>query len=74
VTDFEDGEYNPANATYDIFKKDSTGSPIWIEAVQGLDQVKKRLISLASARPDEYLVFNPATNTFVDLNAKKQSA
>ena len=62
------------HSTYDIFKKDAAGSPIWLETVEGLDQAKARVRYLRASGTGEYLVFSPAINGFLSLDAKKQSA
>jgi hypothetical protein len=51
---------------YDIFKKMPGNSPIWVEAVEGLEQVRKRLGQLPSALPGEYLVYDPASQKFIE--------
>ena len=43
--------------TYDIFKDDDVGSPLWIEAVQGLDRAMNRMEELAAAEDCEYYLF-----------------
>jgi hypothetical protein len=59
-----DSPWNPASwrrtmkATYDIFKKLPTGSPIWVEAVQGLEFARARLAKLMQADPGDYLVYD----------------
>ena len=47
------------NQTYDIFRDLAETGPIWIEAVQGLDQAKARLTELLEARPGNYFIFDP---------------
>jgi len=41
-------------------------SPIWIEAVEGLEQLKRRLSRLPPAFPGEYLVFDTANQQFLE--------
>jgi hypothetical protein len=43
--------------TYDIFKDDPIGSPLWVEAVQGLDRAMNRMEELAAAEDCEYYLF-----------------
>ncbi len=43
--------------TYDIFKDDPVGSPLWIEAVQGLERAMNRMEELAAAEDYEYYLF-----------------
>jgi hypothetical protein len=47
------------NLTYDIFRRFSNDSPIWIETVQGLDKCKSRLLDLVQHNPGEYFAFDP---------------
>ena len=49
----------------DIFKKDASGSPIWIDAVADLETARHRLSQLASAFPGEYFVFDQRTQKTV---------
>ena len=50
-------------AKYDIFKK-TNNSVIWVEAVEDIVAVKKRLISLGS---DEYRVWDSTEQRFVEV-------
>jgi hypothetical protein len=47
------------NETYDIFRDLAETGPIWIEAVQGLENAKARLTTLLEARPGNYFIFDP---------------
>jgi hypothetical protein len=50
----------------DIFKKDAHGNPVWIDAVQDLDDARNRLSQLAvAAHPGEYFVFDQRTRSIV---------
>ena len=51
-------------AKYDIFRK-TNDSVVWVEAVEDIVAVKKRLISLGSA--DEYRVWDSTEQRFVDV-------
>jgi hypothetical protein len=50
-------------AKYDIFKK-TDGSVVWVEAVEDIVTVKKRLMSLGS---DDYRVWDSTTQQFIDV-------
>jgi hypothetical protein len=52
--------------TYDIFKKTSSKDAIWLEAVQDLQQDKKRLLHYRSTSTGEYLVFDATEVKFID--------
>jgi hypothetical protein len=47
----------PDEITYDIFKDDPVGGPLWIEAVQGLEQAMSRMEGLATAEDCDYYLF-----------------
>jgi len=49
----------------DIFRKDAYGSPVWIDAVQDLDDARHRLSELALALPGEYFIFDHRTHSVV---------
>jgi hypothetical protein len=46
------------NSTFDIFRGLPDGYPVWLEAVQGFEEAKRRLSSLASTSPGEYFVYS----------------
>ena len=48
-------------ATYDIFRRIPEGGPLWIESVQGFENIKARLLHLINFRPGEYFVFDSTT-------------
>lgn len=56
--------------TYDIFRTLADGSPLWIEAVTGLENARKRLIELERIAPDHYRVFDSISQRFVDILGK----
>jgi hypothetical protein len=53
-------------AKYDIFRK-TNDSVVWVEAVEGIVKVKKRLISLASDGKNDYRVWDSTREQFIDL-------
>jgi hypothetical protein len=53
-------------ARYDIFKK-TGASVLWVEAVEDIVTVKKRLISLASQGTDDYRVWDSTRQQFIDV-------
>jgi hypothetical protein len=68
------GDQEFQQSEFEIFKKDAAGNPIWVETAIGLDQTRKRLIALSGNSTGDYLVFNPRTNTFVDVKQRTKSA
>ncbi len=48
-------------ATYDIFRRIPESRPVWIESVQGFENIKARLLHLINFRPGEYFVFDSTT-------------
>jgi hypothetical protein len=43
---------------FDIFKKLPDGQPIWIKAVEGLDEARRQLDHLAANCPGDYFIYN----------------
>ena len=52
-------------AKYDIFKKINE-SILWVEAVEDIVTLKKRLMGLASAGTDDYRVWDSTQQKFID--------
>jgi hypothetical protein len=44
--------------TYDIFRKLPAGEPVWVEAVQGLEDAQSRLRELVAVRPGDYYIYD----------------
>jgi hypothetical protein len=45
-------------SSYDIFRKPLGESPIWVAAVQSLDDAKKQLSSLATTCSDDFYLYD----------------
>jgi len=43
---------------FDIFKKLPDGHPIWIKAVEGLEEARNQLDQMSRTAPGEYFIFN----------------
>jgi hypothetical protein len=46
------------DAKFDIFKKLPDGHPIWVKAVDGLEEAKAQLARLAAIAPGEYFIYS----------------
>ena len=42
---------------YDIFRKDSNGVPVWVEAVPDLERAQHRVVELDKEKPGDYMIF-----------------
>jgi hypothetical protein len=42
----------------DIFKRLPDGHPIWVKAVEGLEEAKRQLAQMANDTPGNYFIFN----------------
>lgn len=51
--------------SYDIFRRDDTGDPVWIEAVTDLEAAKGRIRELSAATPGRYVVFSQKSGRMV---------
>jgi hypothetical protein len=45
------------DAKFDIFKKLPDGHPLWVKAVDGLEEAKNQLARLAMSSPGEYFIY-----------------
>ena len=45
------------DATFDIFKKLPDGHPLWVQAVEGLEEAKKQLARLAASSPGDCFIY-----------------
>lgn len=54
------------SAMYDIFMRFSDGTPVWLEAIEGLDQAKRRLASLARTSDAEYFIYSEKSGGIVE--------
>jgi len=46
------------NAKFDIFVRQSDGQPIWVKAVETLEEAKQQVASMAQTVPGDYFIFN----------------
>ena len=44
------------NSTFDIFKRLPDGNPVWIAAIQGLQEAKERMAHEAAISPGDYFI------------------
>jgi hypothetical protein len=43
---------------FDIFKRLPDGHPLWVKAVDGLEEARAQLARLAASSPDEYFIYS----------------
>jgi hypothetical protein len=53
------------SAPYDILRRHSDGSLIWVEAASELSHAKDRLQQLNAAKPGEYFIFDQKSQQIV---------
>jgi hypothetical protein len=53
------------DAKFDIFKKLPDGHPIWIKAVEGLEEARNQLDQMSQTAPGEYFIFNTRSGQIV---------
>jgi len=46
------------DAKFDIFRKLPDGHPLWVKAVDGLEEAKNQLARLAASSPGEYFIYS----------------
>lgn len=53
------------SAKFDIFMRQSDGQPVWIKAVESLEEAKRQLMELNDRAPAEYFVFSAISGKVV---------
>jgi hypothetical protein len=43
---------------FDIFKRLPDGQPLWVKAVDGLEEARAQLARLAASAPGEYFIYS----------------
>jgi hypothetical protein len=61
---------NTVNTIYDIFRNFPDSGPIWMEAVQGLENVVGRLKILVQTRPGDYFVYDSTSAKIIETTSK----
>jgi hypothetical protein len=46
------------SAKFDIFRRLPDGQPIWIKAVESLEEARHQLKQIAAISPGDYFIFN----------------
>ena len=46
------------DAKFDIFRKLPNGQPLWVKAVEGLEEAKRQLTQMAEMSPGDYFIYN----------------
>jgi len=46
------------DAKFDIFRRLPDGHPLWVKAVDGLEEARAQLGRLAASSPGEYFIYN----------------
>jgi hypothetical protein len=72
------GSYNKTDsgefmdAKFDIFKKLPDGHPLWVKAVEGLEEAKSQLARIAASSPGEYFIYSVRNACVVHANMARQ--
>jgi hypothetical protein len=53
------------DAKFDIFKKLPDGHPLWVKAVEGLEEARNQLTRLAVSSPGEYFIYSAQNGCIV---------
>jgi hypothetical protein len=46
------------DAKFDIFKRLPDGHPLWVKAVDGIEEARAQLFRLAASSPGEYFIYS----------------
>jgi hypothetical protein len=50
---------------FDLFRRLPDGQPLWVQAVEGLEEAKLQLARLVKANPGSYFIFDVATSAII---------
>jgi hypothetical protein len=53
------------DAKFDIFRKLPDGHPLWVKAVDGLEEAKNQIACLAASSPGEYFIYSARNGSIV---------
>jgi hypothetical protein len=53
------------DAKFDIFKKLPDGYPLWVKAVDGLEEARNQITRLAVSSPGEYFIYSARNGRIV---------
>ena len=53
------------SAKFDIFRRLPDGQPVWITAVESLEDARRQLTQLTESAPAEYFIFNALSGQVV---------
>jgi hypothetical protein len=67
----DSGEF--MGAKFDIFKKLPDGHPLWVKAVEGLEEAKSQLARLAASSPGDYFIYSVRNACIVHAKVARQS-
>jgi hypothetical protein len=59
------GEATMIGTTLDIFRKLPDGQPMWIKAVEGLNEANRQVSELAKLSPGDYFIFDTRTSRVI---------
>ena len=48
--------------SFDLFRTDVHGNPVWLDSAEDLETARSRLLELASTLPGEYFAFDQTTH------------
>lgn len=54
------------DAKFDIFEKLADGHPLWVKAVDGLEEAHAQLARLAASSPREYFIYSVRNRCVVE--------
>jgi len=69
---FRQGEVTTMDYRFDIFKRRSNGSTLWITTVEGLTEAKRRMARFAQLSPGEYFVYLQGEGIVAELSVESQ--
>jgi hypothetical protein len=73
ASDYKTSSGGSMGAKFDIFKKLPDGNPLWVKAVEGLEEAKAQLARLAATAPGEYFIYSVRNACVVHAKMARQN-
>ncbi len=50
---------------FDIFRRQTDGHPVWMKAVEGLEEARVEIAQIAKASPGEYFIYDTRNGSVI---------
>lgn len=55
---------------FDIFRRQSDGHPLWMKAVEGLEEARLEIAQIAKQAPGEYFIYDTRNGNMIPVESR----